>query len=633
MRSFARLSAGLVLITVLAACSFSLPRWTPAPEADPQAEAMLRAGDYEGARQRFEFLARSARVPDYYWFRAADAAFRGGDTAGAQQLVDAIHTNELDPIDRNQYLLLSSRLDLSAGRARQAMTKLNALAVEQLVGGQVIDYHTARASAYNQLGDMLASARERVALGRLLTAPDAIARNNEAIYDALRRLPPQQLQGGRPPPDELGGWMALTELLETTPAAQRAAAVAAWQERYPRHPANGPFLATVLAESGRRVPAPPARAGSATPKPVTVAQPVAPIEPPPSGPFIGVMLPLSGAYAPAAQAIRTGMTAAYFADERSAKPPLHFVDTEGRPVRDLYRQLVTAGAVGMIGPLVKDQVADLAGSAELSIPVLALNQVPTAQHAQLYQFGLVPEQEVEQAAGSAWFDGRQNALVLAPATTFGQRITKAFTNYWKSLGGKISASKTYPQHGTDLAGVVKALLPNPTAPESAGGNFVFLIADSRDARTLMPLLNALDPGLPVYATSHVYNGSVDPQGDRDLKGLVFCDIPWLLNPDEGGPLSARALAPQIQQTPPDYVKLIALGVDAYRLLLDLNRFKTDSFYRYAGLTGNLSLQSGNRFQRQLECAQFEEGGLQLRGQAPLLSPVSGLPSLPDVGGR
>jgi outer membrane PBP1 activator LpoA protein len=247
--------------------------------------------------------------------------------------------------------------------------------------------------------------------------------------------------------------------------------------------------------------------------------------------------------------------------------------------------------------------------------------VPGAYNPKLYQFGLAPESEVEQAAGSAWFDGRQSALVLAPDSQFGQRMVKYFTNYWKTLGGKVLAAKTYPYHSQDLAAPVKSLLSAQPAADTGAGNFVFLVADARDARQIVPELNAQGAGtLPVYALSHVHSGKADPAQDQDLRGLIFCDIPWLLNPNEGGALSAHALESQIAETPPDVVKLIALGLDAYRLLPELERFRADALYRFPGGTGNLSLQSGNRIQRQLECAQFENGQLQLRGQAPLLQP-------------
>jgi len=70
----------LALGSTLAACSGTMPRWTgvgtPESTTDPQAEALLRSGNYEGAMQRYEWLARTASSPDAYWVRAADAALR-----------------------------------------------------------------------------------------------------------------------------------------------------------------------------------------------------------------------------------------------------------------------------------------------------------------------------------------------------------------------------------------------------------------------------------------------------------------------------------------------------------------------------------------------------------------------------
>ncbi len=631
----------LPLVLAMAGCAGSLPRWGAGPEPDPQAESLFRSGDYDGAMRRYRYLAQISRDPDYYLLRAADSALRAGDGGSAQQLADMVNSRELEKADRNNYLLLVSRLDLNAGRAREAMAKLDTLVANQLTGGQEINYHTLRASAYNQLGDMLASAKERVVLGRMLNQPDAIEKNNEAIYDALGRLPDGVLAQQQPPwPDVLGGWMALTRILKGTSPAGLGASLGEWQTRYPDHPAAGEFLDKVARDNGAKVrvtplaPKPaPATTGTAPP-PATA--PVA--APPPTGPYIGVLLPLSGAYAPAAEAIRAGMVAAYYADPDPAKLQLRFVDSETGDIQQAYRKLVDEGARTVVGPLIKDEVAALARGGELPVPVLGLNQTGDAGNDRLYQFGLSPEQEVEQAAGSAWFDGKQNALVLAPSTQFGQRMVNHFTRYWKTLGGKIGASKKYSHHGQDFSAAVKELLAAaapgslqasaaPILPDGAPAaapataDFIFLIADARDARSILPQIAYNQGGqIPIYSTSHVHDGKSDARADQDLNGLIFCDVPWLLNPDQGGALSAHALKTQIDKTPPDYAKLIALGLDAYRLVPELDRLKSDPQYRYPGATGVLSLQTGNKLQRQLECAQFQDGNPRPRGIAPLLQP-------------
>jgi len=623
-----RLCIALIILTVTG-CGRDFTKRDASDARTVQAESLLQSGDYSGAMRLFQQLAETSGDPDYYRLRAADSALRAGDGRMAKRLADAIDPDELETVDGYDYTLLQSRLDLNVGRAREALAKLDRLPINRLESPQRAHYHTLRASAYNQLGNMLESALERVKLGQLLTRPDAVQKNNEAIYDTLARVPEKILTGMQPPPpDILGGWMNLTQILKTTPPAGLNTELVKWRTHFPGHPADGIFLQGLL-EHFQSPPPSQSQTGTSSPPAAT----------PSSAAFIGVMLPLSGSYAPAAQALRTGMLAAYYADANTAKPPLRFVDTQSGDIYQLYRKLADGGAKAIVGPLIKEDVAALAKAGDLPVPVLGLNQTPEISNDRVYQFGLTPEHEVEQAAGSAWFDGRQSALVLAPANQFGQRMIKHFVAYWNQLGGTIRTIKTYPYHGEDFTAAVKELisaappathaqLSIPAIPSmhtlKQGADFIFLISDARDVNLVLPQITYHQgEHIPVYATSHVYGGRADSEADQDLNGLIFCDIPWLLDPAESGPLSYQALDKQIQQTPSDYLRLIALGIDAYRLLPELERFKTEPQYRYVGATGTLSLGPGNRIQRQLHCAQFEGGVPQPRGIAPMLEPSGG----------
>ena len=633
----------LVVVLSVAGCAGQAARESDAPRI-AEAESRIRSADYEGAAQIYHRLSEESSAPDYYRMMAADAELRGGDDRVAQALLDEVRVDKLAIPEQYRYTLLQSRIDLNQGKAREAMTLLDTLSPQQLESPARVHYHTLRASAYNQLGNMVESARERVELGPLLSNPEAIQKNNEAIYDALNRLPEKTLSALKPSrPDTLGGWMELVEILRK-PAAQRMQAVQAWRSMYPGHPADGAFLQPFLQQGEKGVkisPLKPSAGAIPVPAQTVESTPQAPAVPAAGGKFIGVMLPLSGPYAPAAKAIQSGMNAAYNADGNPAKPSLKFVDTQGGDVSALYRQLAGEGAEIVVGPLIKEDLVALAHGGELTVPVLALNQNPEAAQDRLYQFGLTPEQEVEQSAGSAWFDGRQTALVLAPASAFGQRMINHFTGYWKSLGGKILAIKTYRPGGDDFTAPVRDLLaaaPGTLAqPAGAqgpatgapGADFVFLIADSRDARLLKPQLDSQQANqLPVYATSQVYGGRPDPGQDQDLSGVIFCDGPWVLNDGDTGPLSKQALQPIVQQTPPSYLRLIAMGIDAYNLIPQLQQLKLGPQNRYSGATGVLNLQA-NRIQRQLNCAQFENGAPQPRGIAPLLQPgASGVAPTP-----
>lgn len=626
----------LLLLIVLGSMLGGCARFTERRATDDPwvkyAESRFANGDYAGAAEIFESMAGKSGAPDHFRLRAADAHLRAGENAAAQALITSINAGQLDEVDQVDFYLLSARLDLNAGRASQAMGELNRIAKSPRTKAQEVHYHLLRASANNQLGDMVGSARERVILGPLLTSAEATQNNNEAIYDALSRLPDSALLNQSPrAPDPLGGWMQLTHILHSVPTAELGAELGAWRSRYPHHPADGAFLDRVLEESGRHVQiqaAPALRAEKPAAAPVEQSAGTKP-----GAQFIGVMIPLTGPFAPAGEAVRSGMLAGFYADSSPTKLPLKFADSESTGVDQLYQSLSAQGAALGVGPLIKEEVLKLMRIPNRSVPLLALNQVADATADSVVQFGLSPEQEVEQAAGAAWFDGRQRAVVLAPSSPFGERLASHFARYWRSLGGKLVATKTYAPNAADYAtaaaqtalavGIGTNPADAPTAGETLKADFIFLIANPHDARLLKPQLDAQRlAGLPIYATSHVFSGRPDAQQDRDLDGIYFCDIPWLLHSYDSGPLSATALASEIAKTSPDFVKLIALGIDAYRMAKMIPSLTPTDSHLFDGATGLLTLQSGNWVQRQMECAQFTGGIPQARGLAPILRPAA-----------
>jgi outer membrane PBP1 activator LpoA protein len=617
-----------LLAFLLAGCVMPVER--PGRPGDPvvEAENRWRAGDYRGAARLYQQLSESpsASTPDYFRLQAAEALLQANDPGGAGVLVGNINPDTFDANRKTRFMLVKSQLDLETGKVREALATLDGISSRQLDPELKARYHALRADAYARQADWLASARERVFLDDLLHDADAVQRNHQAILDALRQLPDKTLERHQsPPPDNVGGWIALARILKRShlPNAVVRQQVQRWRQQYPNHPGDGPSLeAFVQQRAEENVP------------PKSVA----------------VLLPLSGSLAAAGEAIRTGITAAYYAQDAGARPSIRFYDSEKEPIHTLYEKAIEQGADFVVGPLVKKELAYLAARSEITVPVLALNQVPEAERDNLYQFGLNPEEEVEQAASSAWFDGRQNALVLAPASTFGERLSNHFNQYWRRLGGKILAIKTYSPRDKDYAAPIKDLLARASlapanvnsapigealaaetsaAPQTA--DFIFLVADAQSARLIQPQFNFFGAGgIPVYAISHVFSGKRTTNLDEDLSGVIFCDIPWLLRDDDNGPLAKTNLQGLWQKTPDTFIRLIAMGIDAYNLLPRLSELRDHPHSRYAGATGSLSIQPGNRIQRQLECAQFEQGALRLRGPAPYLQPADARAARPQA---
>jgi len=556
----------LCLLLSQVACQGGLQRFIAGtPPEDPQAEALKRSGQFQGAIRRYEQLAKTTGQPDHYWLEAADTALRSGDAVEARQWADKLKVQNLSQVDRDRWALFSSRLDLSEGRAQEALVKLNSLPEQRLSEADQRNFHVLKASALNQQGDLNGSALERIALTPLLNRQEDINRNFETILETLKRLPSQELKSSwRRPPPEMAGWRALALVMKTSGDGV-ATALNQWQSQYPQHPAGGRFLKGLKGSSNE-----PQQASKAIDKDAT------------KGPFIGVLLPQEGPYASAAEIIRKGLESAHASDSLPQKPTLRVLDSaSGHLLGDLHT-LESEGAIGIIGPLIKEDVTALMLQ-PTQIPVLALNQVEGQATRDFFQFGLTPEDEVEQVAAKAFADGRRVAGILFPETTFGHRLAEHFKHAWRSLGGRLLDERAYQEAAQTTFKDQTSLGPFTAA------DMVFLIADPKQAKTLVPMLH--DAHAPkIYTTSKIFEDLRDDLSNQSLNGVIYCDMPALLaTPKEDHAESAR---------------LIAFGRDAYRILSELKAQRLDSDWRLEGETGRLHINAAHQIKRDLTCREW-----------------------------
>jgi outer membrane PBP1 activator LpoA protein len=457
------------------------------------------------------------------------------------------------------------------------------------------------------LGNQVASARNYILAETLLPEPSKTNQIQSLIVDQLSKLPRTKLlRMQTDSADTLSGWMALTLILKESHLDQleRDQQFQAWALKYPRHPAN----IQRLGSNSKSDPGSLDRNDA-----------------------IGVILPLSGPYQKAGEAIRQGILIARRYNQDSV--PVRFYNSDLTDSSKLYRHVVDEGASMMIGPLNKKTLAELVTDNRLTIPVLALNQIPDFSAKNLYQFGLNPEDEVEQVVNRAWFRGYHRALVLTPDNEQGQRLASVFSQRWSQLGGDIIHSQTYSPKVTEYGPPVKRLLgikEDPKAqdseipyPELEEGrirtDFIFLVATPPQARLIKSMLNYFNAGkLTVYSTSKVYSGHENPIEDRDLSGLVFCDIPWLFESETLDAPSLGTVLENWQGPSTHFIRLTALGFDAYNLLPHLPRLQSDRNEAYSGVTGGLSLTANKHVRRQLVCAEFKNGHPVLQRLSPAL---------------
>ena len=138
-------------------------------------------------------------------------------------------------------------------------------------------------------------------------------------------------------------------------------------------------------------------------------------------------------------------------------------------------------------------------------------------------------------------------------------------------------------------------------------DMIFMAAFPVSARQLVPQFRFHKAeGIPVYATSHVFTGSVNPQADADMNEVMFADLPWILFP-RAGASSLRALVNEHFQASSAYRRLHALGVDAFHLIPHLPRLALDEEASFAGATGLLSMASDGRINRQLLWSRIVNG--------------------------
>lgn len=546
-----------------------------------------------------------------------ESLIQAGDGNTAKQDADAMNPNDLSIEQRTWLSLLYAQILLSFGEAEQVVESLALIQPQQLNLDNQIKYFQSQAFAYSLTGNLLAGAKSRIKLHELITSPDELNKNQAAILEALRLLPDADLKTDQT--DVLAGWMSLANILKYINQPDFNDQLNQWRARFPAHPADLSFL-----DLSQGLP------GNA-PLPLKA---------------IALLLPGSGTFAQAAKAIRAGFMAAYNHADSMTKPTLRFYDSEQSTPQAIYNQAVSEGAQLIVGPLDKEDIQSLADTVTFNIPVLALNHIPGLQRNRLYQFSLSPLDDAEQITDKAWTDGHQKALLLVPENAPGKRIADYLTENWQDRGGTILEIQTYNPKGSDFSTPIQQLLNldeseqrynkilgliptiKYTPRKRQDADAILLSAYSSEARSINPQLQFYQAGdLPVYAMPNVYAGQVNASLDADLNKITFCDIPWLFNKAYQDELGMDALKETWKQFPSSYLRLIAMGIDAYNLTTQLDNLHANP---YPGATGTLSLTDDQRIRRKLVCTQFTAGRPEISGFAIDVAPTPAEEKKPGI---
>lgn len=327
---------------------------------------------------------------------------------------------------------------------------------------------------------------------------------------------------------------------------------------------------------------------------------------------IALLLPLQGPLANIGQSVKQGIFAA--AEENGVPPRIILIDTRLKPsMQAAYTEAITKNAQIIIGPLLKPQVQSIA-SLQTSIPILSLNYLNSdiSTPPELYQYGLSPIDEAQQATQHAWQTGKRSALIITTNGNWGSQIGEAFAQQWQALGGTIVGKLALSQNPSDITKQMSHFLHfKPPHERRIDFDVIFLASNPQVGRQVKPLLKFFYAGdIPVYATASIYSGIPKSQrSDRDLNQIIFCAAPWSL----ANSVIEPNLYQQLKSASPAHFsrnsKYYALGIDAFHVIQQLGRLSQSSQQTIQGTTGILSLNNQHRIVRQLPCAQFRNGYL------------------------
>ncbi|MCX7124976.1 MAG: penicillin-binding protein activator, partial [Gammaproteobacteria bacterium] len=154
-------------------------------------------------------------------------------------------------------------------------------------------------------------------------------------------------------------------------------------------------------------------------------------------------------------------------------------------------------------------------------------------------------------------------------------------------------------------GMSAAVAPSPSTTSSAEGLWQGTTSASRTLRAVV-----LEDG--TYWA--LYSGVNNPDANQDLNGISFCEMPWILAPNQL-PSTLQILQRQIQTSQPtNYIRLAkfyAMGIDSFNLATQFRAMQSNPQLGMSAATGTLYLTSQHVVYRQLTWAQFQNGQPQL----------------------
>jgi len=596
---------------------------TSVSAAEVHAIELYQAGNFYAAAEEYLILAKSDPNNEIkYQLAAADALIKNQEIDRAQLLIDFLPPKKLSDVQHVLITIYEAQILLAQDNTEAAYALLNIDLPSETSRTVLAKFHETRATILQSKKEYFAAATERILLNSYLDDTQDTSDNYQKLWQSLSQLSPSELDTYRTNnAGILTSWLELAiinrTMLQNT--VNLEASIITWQQRYPDHPALVNIIPEII-DTSRQLAEQPSQ--------------------------VALLLPFTGKYNDASIAIREGFMAAWY-ESRDDKPIIKIYNTDTENVVAKYAQAITEGADFVVGPLQKPAITKLIEQSDITVTTLVLNQydgeydisnssspspLPT-----IIQFGLSPEEEAKQVAERAWFDGRARAISITTGDERSRRIHDAFASHWQEIGGTLLEHVNIGQDVKELSNPVKSVLNIDQSEQRSKTlrsklqrslktetrrrqdvDLIFMAVPPNIARQLVPQLRYYGTeDIALYSISNIYTGNINTREDSDINGVLFVDMPWVIDPEnEYSPLN-RMIERYQKPSLLAYKRLYAFGIDAYRLIPRLAELSLQPTQQYAGKTGYIKINEGGQVQRRLIWAQFVDGKPELTDAAIL----------------
>ena len=570
--------------------------------------------DTSSTTASISILSRSelADQPDSNILQAAILLSNAGEISQSSELLSLVNPDNLTDDLFVEYSLLAAELNVMLGQWLEALSWFKQPRYQDLslalAKPTILRSLRLQSAAHYALGNVESGLILVMDIAQLTTGKAERLQVHNSIWRQLNQQSYAFLQNSPNHENRIfAGWLSLAALARNYQTNQNAKReqFEAWRLRWKSHPAAlwPPLPLSKKLGNGK-----------------TPSQ-------------VALLLPLLNEYEVPSHRFIDGFMVAYyelleqfgdlFTDPNSDLPSLRIYDTSQQSVESAYNTAVVDGADMVIGPMRQSAVDALLAQSALPVPTISLNRSDKTSQQQpenLFQFGLSPTDEMIQIADRAWRHDMRKLVVIAPDSGWGSRATEFFRQHWTNKGGTIVATVPYGPSVNDFTTRLKKPLQIDlsedrgvqlkrfinsriefSARRRQDVDLVVMLGYPVKARQIKPALDFLYASdIPVYSTSHIYNGVEQAGPNRDLSGVEFVAMPWTLPGSQ-----ATELQPD-ERLHIVYRQFYAMGYDAFLLHRNIEQLGHKQSVPLFGATGMLSLSEGI-IRRQGKWAQFRRG--------------------------